>query len=49
MSLNNRFIISLENNLSRRENYRELLRTNPKAVLGRQVRPRQALRPLPSP
>jgi hypothetical protein len=34
VSLNNRFIISLENNLSRRENYRELLRTNPKAVLG---------------
>ena len=34
VSLNHRFIISLENNLSRRENYRELLRTNPKAVLG---------------
>jgi hypothetical protein len=34
VSLNNRFIISLENNLSRRENFRELLRTNPKAVLG---------------
>ena len=34
VSLNNRFIISLENNLSRRENFSELLRTNPKAVLG---------------
>lgn len=34
VSLNHRFIISLENNLSRRENYRDLLRTNPKAVLG---------------
>jgi hypothetical protein len=34
VSLNNRFIISLENNLSRRENFRDLLRTNPKAVLG---------------
>ncbi len=34
LSINNRFIISLENNLSRRENYLELLRTNPKAVLG---------------
>lgn len=34
ISLNHRFIISLENNLSRRENYRELLRTNPKAVIG---------------
>ena len=34
LSLNNRVIISLENNLSRRENYVELLRTNPKAVLG---------------
>ncbi len=34
LSLNNRFIISLENNLSRRENFLTLLRTNPKAVLG---------------
>ena len=34
VSLNNRFIISLESNLSRRENYEELLRTNPKVVLG---------------
>jgi len=34
VSLNNRFIISLENNLSRRENQAELLRLNPKAVLG---------------
>ncbi len=34
VSLNNRFIISLENNLSRRENFQELLRVNPKAVLG---------------
>ncbi len=34
VSLNNRFIISLENNLSRRENYQEMLRVNPKAVLG---------------
>src|SRR3954470_918452 len=34
VSLNNRFIISLENSLSRRENFRELLRSNPKAVLG---------------
>ncbi len=34
VSLNNRFIISLENNLSRRENQAELLRINPKAVLG---------------
>ena len=34
VSLNNRFIISLENNLSRRENFQELLRSNPKAVLG---------------
>ena len=34
LSLNNRFIISLENNLSRRENFQALLRTNPKAVLG---------------
>ena len=34
VSLNHRFIISLENNLSRRDNYRDLLRTNPKAVIG---------------
>jgi hypothetical protein len=34
VSINNRFIISLENNMSRREGYRELLRTNPKAVIG---------------
>ncbi|MFZ4763529.1 MAG: hypothetical protein ACOYMN_01145 [Roseimicrobium sp.] len=34
LSLNNRFIISLENNLSRRENYQEMLRVNPKAVIG---------------
>jgi hypothetical protein len=34
ISLNNRFIISLENNLSRRENFQEVLRVNPKAVLG---------------
>lgn len=34
VSLNNRFIISLENNLSRRENQAELLRVNPKVVLG---------------
>ena len=34
VSLNNRFIISLESNLSRRENFAELLRSNPKAVLG---------------
>jgi hypothetical protein len=34
LSLNNRFIISLETNLSRKENYLELLRTNPRAVLG---------------
>jgi hypothetical protein len=34
VSLNHRFIISLENNLSRRENYVELLRSNPKALLG---------------
>jgi hypothetical protein len=34
LSINNRFIISLENNLSRRENYLELLRTNPRAILG---------------
>lgn len=34
VSVNNRFIISLETNLSRRENGAELLRSNPKAVLG---------------
>jgi len=34
VSVNNRFIISLETNLSRRENFTELLRVNPKAVLG---------------
>lgn len=34
VSVNNRFIISLENNLSRRENFQELLRVNPKAVIG---------------
>jgi len=34
VSVNNRFIISLESNLSRRENATELLRVNPKAVLG---------------
>lgn len=34
VSLNNRFIVSLENNLSRRENFQEMLRVNPKAVLG---------------
>lgn len=34
ISLNNRFIISLESNLSRRENFRDMLRSNPKAVLG---------------
>lgn len=34
VSLNNRFIISLENNIARRENQAELLRLNPRAVLG---------------
>ncbi|WP_038162816.1 hypothetical protein [Verrucomicrobium sp. BvORR106] len=34
VSINNRFIISLENNLSRRENSGELLRSNPRAVIG---------------
>lgn len=34
VSVNSRFIISLESNLSRRENTTELLRINPKAVLG---------------
>lgn len=34
VSLNNRFIISLENNLMRGDNCTHLLRTNPRAVLG---------------
>ena len=34
ISLNNRFIISLETNLSRCENFTEMLRLNPKTVLG---------------
>jgi hypothetical protein len=34
ISLNNRFIISLENNLMRGDNCVHLLRTNPRAVLG---------------
>jgi hypothetical protein len=34
VSLNHRFIISLENNMSRREGYRSLLQSNPKAVIG---------------
>lgn len=34
ISVNNRFILSLESNLSRKKGYQELLRTNPKAVLG---------------
>ncbi len=34
VSINNRFILSLESNLSRKKGYEELLRTNPKAVLG---------------
>jgi hypothetical protein len=34
VSLNNRFVISLEANLSRRKGLDELLRTNPKAALG---------------
>ncbi len=34
VSLNNRFILSLESNLARKKGYEELLRTNPKAVLG---------------
>jgi hypothetical protein len=34
VSLNHRFIISLENNMSRREGYRGLLQSNPKAVIG---------------
>ena len=34
VSLNNRFILSLETNLSRKKGYQDLLRTNPKSVLG---------------
>lgn len=34
VSLNSRFIMSLESNLSRRENTTDLLRINPKAILG---------------
>lgn len=34
VSVNNRFIISLETNLSRRENFAEMLRVNAKSVLG---------------
>ncbi len=34
VSLNNRFIISLENSISRREKGDELMRVNPKAILG---------------
>ncbi|MEM8954733.1 MAG: hypothetical protein AAGD22_11320 [Verrucomicrobiota bacterium] len=34
VSINNRFVISLEHNLSRRGGYQELIRSNPKAVLG---------------
>lgn len=34
VSINNRFILSLENNLSRKKGYTELLRVNPKSVLG---------------
>ncbi|HSG40348.1 MAG TPA: hypothetical protein VLE27_11980, partial [Thermoanaerobaculia bacterium] len=34
LSLNNRFVVSLEMNLSRRKGLEELLRTNPKAALG---------------
>ncbi len=34
VSVNNRFVISLENNLSRRAGYDKIIRTNPKAVLG---------------
>ena len=34
VSVNNRFIISLENNMMRGENVIELMRTNPRAVLG---------------
>jgi hypothetical protein len=34
LSVNNRFIISLENNMMRGDNVTSLLRTNPRAVLG---------------
>ncbi|MGY8688389.1 MAG: hypothetical protein ACKVHP_11745, partial [Verrucomicrobiales bacterium] len=34
VSINNRFILSLETNLSRKKGYEELLRTKPKVVLG---------------
>ena len=34
VSINNRFILSLESNLSRKKGYEDLLRTNPKVVLG---------------
>ncbi|MEM6910376.1 MAG: hypothetical protein AAF555_02230 [Verrucomicrobiota bacterium] len=34
LSINNRFMIALETNLSRKQGYREFLRTNPKSVLG---------------
>jgi hypothetical protein len=34
VSINNRFILSLESNLSRKKGYEEMLRTNPKTVLG---------------
>jgi len=34
LSLNNRFVVSLEMNLSRRKGLEDLLRTNPKAALG---------------
>ena len=34
VSINNRFVISLENNLSRRAGCQKMIRTNPKAVLG---------------
>lgn len=34
VSINNRFILSLEANLSRKKGYEDLLRSNPKSVLG---------------
>lgn len=34
VSINNRYVISLENNLSRRAGYEKMIRDNPKAVLG---------------
>ncbi len=34
ISLNTRYVISLENNLSRRKGYEELLKTNPRQILG---------------